>query len=107
MQVRLHPRTVNAFVLLGGLVRSRPIALGVPPQSGNTVGESGRRLGRDQRLVEFVDLTLLVLGDGPPEAKSGFDADRRLWSRDAHIPADLILQQSRDLGVAEQPQPSG
>jgi len=44
---------------------------------------------------------------GSPETKRGFDADRRLWSQDAHVPADLIVQQLRDLGVAEQPKPSG
>jgi hypothetical protein len=44
---------------------------------------------------------------GSPEAKRGIDADRHLWSQDAHVPADLILQQLRDLKVAKQPQPSG
>jgi hypothetical protein len=38
--------------------------------------------------------------------KRGFDAHRRLGSQDAHVPADLFVQQLRDLGVVEQPQPS-
>ena len=29
--LRMHPRTLDAFVLLGGFVRSCPIALGIPP----------------------------------------------------------------------------
>jgi hypothetical protein len=31
MKVGVHPRTLGAFVLLSGFVRSRPIVLGVPP----------------------------------------------------------------------------
>jgi len=41
------------------------------------------------------------------ETERGFDADRRLWSQEAQVRADLIVQQLRDLGVAEEPQPSG
>ena len=44
---------------------------------------------------------------GSLETKRGFDADRRLWSQDAHVFADFILQQLGDLGVAEPPQLSG
>jgi hypothetical protein len=46
MQVGVNPRTILAFVLLSGVVCSRPIALGIPPQSGEGVSESGWRLGR-------------------------------------------------------------
>jgi hypothetical protein len=45
VQVGMHPRTLNVFVLLRGLVRPVPIALGIPPQSGEGVRESGRRAG--------------------------------------------------------------
>ena len=48
MQVGVHPRTLDAFVLLSGFVRSRPIALGIPPESGEGVRESGWRLGRGE-----------------------------------------------------------
>jgi hypothetical protein len=41
MQVSVNPRTIPAFVLLGRFVRSPPIALGIPPQSGEGVRESG------------------------------------------------------------------
>ena len=33
MQVGVHPRTLGPFVLLSGFVGSRPIALGVPPET--------------------------------------------------------------------------
>ena len=48
MQVRMYPRTFYALVSLSRFVRSRPIALGVPPQSGERMCESGRRLGRGE-----------------------------------------------------------
>ena len=41
MQISMNPRTVNFFVLLGGFVRSLPIALAIPPQSGEGVRHSG------------------------------------------------------------------
>lgn len=44
MEVRVNPRAILAFVLLGGFVRSCPIALGVPPQSGE--GETEARRAR-------------------------------------------------------------
>jgi hypothetical protein len=50
----MHPRTVSPFVLLRGFVRSLPIALGVPPQSGEGERESGWRLGRGEGLAEVV-----------------------------------------------------
>lgn len=34
MEVGMNPRFIDTFVLLRGLVRPLPIALGVPPQSG-------------------------------------------------------------------------
>lgn len=37
----MHPRTLDAFAMLRGLVRPSPIALGVPPQSGEGVHQSG------------------------------------------------------------------
>ncbi len=48
MQVGVHPRTLYAFVLLRRFVGSRPIALGIPPQSGEGECESGWRLGRGE-----------------------------------------------------------
>ena len=54
VQIGVYPRSLDAFILLRGLVRPRPIALGIPPQSGEGVRESGWRLGRGQRLTEFV-----------------------------------------------------
>jgi hypothetical protein len=41
----MHARRLYAFVLFSGLVRSSPIALGVPPESGQGVAESGWRFG--------------------------------------------------------------
>jgi hypothetical protein len=46
MEIGMNPRTILAFVPLSGFVRSRPIALGIPPQSGEGVSESGWRLTR-------------------------------------------------------------
>ena len=40
----MNPRSLDAFVLLSGFVRPRPIALGIPPQPGECVRESGWRL---------------------------------------------------------------
>ena len=54
MQVGVNPRSLDAFVLLGGLVRPLPVALAIPPQSDEGVGESGWRLGRGERLAKFV-----------------------------------------------------
>ena len=50
----MYPRAIDSFVLLGGFVRSRPIALGIPPQSGEGVRESGWWLGRGKGLAKFV-----------------------------------------------------
>jgi hypothetical protein len=46
MEVGVNPRTLYAFVLLGGFVRFLPIALGVPPQSAERVPKPGWRFGR-------------------------------------------------------------
>lgn len=54
MEIRMHPRTLDAFVLLCGFVRSFPVALGVPSQPGKGVSESGWRLGRSEGLTEIV-----------------------------------------------------
>jgi hypothetical protein len=43
MPVSVDPRTFSPFILMGGFVRPRPIALGIPPQSGERVCESGWR----------------------------------------------------------------
>ncbi len=48
MQVGVNPRPIASFVLLGRFVCSRPIALGIPPQPGEGVRESGRRIGRGE-----------------------------------------------------------
>jgi hypothetical protein len=37
----MNPRAILAFVLLGKLVRSRPIAFAIPPESGEGKRESG------------------------------------------------------------------
>ena len=50
----MHPRTLHAFVPLSGFVRPRPITLGIPPQPGKGVRESGWRLGRGEGLAEVV-----------------------------------------------------
>jgi hypothetical protein len=52
VQIGMYPRTLDAFVLLSGFVRSLPVAIAVPPQPGKCV--SGWRLGRGQRLAKFV-----------------------------------------------------
>jgi len=54
MQIGMHPRTLDPFVLLSGFVRSLPVLLAIPPQSGERVRESGWRLGRGERLAKFV-----------------------------------------------------
>lgn len=54
MQISVNPRSVPSFVLLGGFVRLLPIALSIPPQSGEDECESGWRLVRGERLVKFV-----------------------------------------------------
>ena len=50
----MNPRTLDALVLLRRFVSLFPVALRVPPQSGERVRESGRRLGRGERLAELV-----------------------------------------------------
>jgi len=47
MQVGVHPTTIP-FVLLSGLVCSRPITPRVPPLSSEGVRESGWRLARGE-----------------------------------------------------------
>ena len=54
MEVRMHPRTVTPFILLGGLVCPLPIAFGVKPQSGKRLRESGWRLSRGERFTKIV-----------------------------------------------------
>ena len=51
VEVSMYPRTLDSFVLLCGFVRSRPIVLRVPPQSGECGRESGWRLGRGEGLT--------------------------------------------------------
>jgi hypothetical protein len=48
VQICVNPRAILAFVLLGGFVRSFPVALGIPPQSGKGECESCWRLGRGE-----------------------------------------------------------
>jgi hypothetical protein len=54
MQVGVHPRTIGAFVLLGGFVRSRPVAFAIRPQSSEGECESGWRFGCGERLAKIV-----------------------------------------------------
>jgi hypothetical protein len=55
MQVGMYLRTVAPFFLLGGFVRSLPIALFIPPQSGEGGRESDWRLGRCEGLAKIFD----------------------------------------------------
>jgi hypothetical protein len=41
MQVGVYPRSITAFVLLSGLMRSLPITFGIPPKTDEREGESG------------------------------------------------------------------
>ena len=50
----MNPRTIASFILLRRFVRSLPIALAIPPQSGEGESESGWRIGCDEGLAEFV-----------------------------------------------------
>jgi hypothetical protein len=50
----VNPRPFDALVLLRGFVCSFLIALGVPPQPGKGVRESGWRRGRGERLAKIV-----------------------------------------------------
>ena len=61
MQVGMNPRTFDAFVPLRGFVRSRPIALRIPPESGEGERESRWRLGRGEGLPEFVEGHVSIL----------------------------------------------
>ena len=54
MEVGVYPRTLHAFVLLRRLVRPRPIALAISPQSGEGECDSGWRVGFGERLAEVV-----------------------------------------------------
>jgi hypothetical protein len=54
VEIGMHPRPLDALVLLRGFVRPRPIALCIPPQPGEGVCESGWRLGRGEGLAKFV-----------------------------------------------------
>ena len=55
MQIGVNPRSLEALILLGGFVRPIPIALSIPPQSGEGIRESGWRFGRGKRLAEVVE----------------------------------------------------
>jgi hypothetical protein len=55
MQIRMYPRTLDPFVLLRGLVRPVPIALRIPPQSGECGTEARRWIGRGERLAEVIE----------------------------------------------------
>src|SRR5215831_708947 len=50
----MNPRPLRAFVLLCGFVRSSPVALGVPPQSGEGASEFVRRVGRGEGSAEII-----------------------------------------------------
>jgi hypothetical protein len=54
VKISMHPRTLDAFVLLSRFVCTCPIAFPIPPQSGEGECESGWRLGRGERLAEIV-----------------------------------------------------
>ena len=45
VEIGVYPRTLDAFIFLSEFVRSRPITLGIPPQSFEGGRESGWRLG--------------------------------------------------------------
>jgi len=55
VQVGMHPRASGTFVLLGGFVSARPIALGVPPKTREGVVEMRRWCGFRERVAELVD----------------------------------------------------
>src|SRR6266581_2230673 len=52
MQVGVDPCASGAFVLLGRFVSARPIALGIPPQSGQR--ELGGRVLVLERIAKFL-----------------------------------------------------
>lgn len=54
MQIRMYPRTLDAFVLLGEFVRPLPIALSIPPQTRERETEARRRLGRGEGFTKIV-----------------------------------------------------
>ena len=45
MQVGVHPRTLGTFVLLRSFVCSRPVSLGIPPESEQGESKPRRWLG--------------------------------------------------------------
>src|ERR1700733_10679312 len=55
VQVRMHPRSLDAFVLLRGLVPPRPIPPGIPPQPGEGVRERGDRNPASPRAKMTLD----------------------------------------------------
>src|SRR6266852_1675782 len=54
MEVGVNPRPVLSFVLLSRFVGSRPIALGMPPESSEGESEFRRRFGLRERLTKIV-----------------------------------------------------
>jgi hypothetical protein len=50
----VNPRTLDALILLRGLVSTSPISLGVPPQSGKSARQPGWRLGRGDGFMKVV-----------------------------------------------------
>jgi len=54
MKVSVNPRSIASLILLRRFVRPRPIALVIPPQSGEGVRESRWRLCRGKRVTEIV-----------------------------------------------------
>lgn len=55
MEVGMHPRASDAFVLLRTFVSAIPVAFGVPPQPSEGVRQPDWRLGRGEGLTELVE----------------------------------------------------
>ena len=66
MEVCVNPRSLHSFVLLRGFVRSRPITLAIPPQSGECVRETRWRFGRGEGLAKFVKRHFCISLDERP-----------------------------------------
>ena len=64
VKIGVNPRSLDAFVLLDGLVRPFPVAFAVPPQSGEGIRESGRRLGRVEGFTELFQSHFYVHWNG-------------------------------------------
>ena len=86
MKVGMHPRTLGTLILLGGFVRSLPIALSIPPQSGEREAEALGRIDCCEGLAKFVKRHFCISLDERPGWRNLI-----LWSKQSRKRSTLCV----------------